>query len=59
MIILGQSDRLMIKCFEGNSNVGIYSLVYQVSSMMNVVFNVINSSFIPRACKLMKEKYIR
>ena len=56
MIVLGQSDRLMIKYFEDDSKAGIYSLAYQISSMMNIVFNAINSAFVPRAYRLMKEK---
>lgn len=55
MIILGQSDRLMIKAFCGESDAGIYSLAYQISMMMNIVFNAINSSFVPRSYSLLRE----
>lgn len=56
MIILGQSDRLMIKKFCGESDAGIYSLAYQISMMMNIVFNAINSSFVPRSYSLLRKR---
>ena len=59
MIALSQSDRLMIQYFEGNSKAGIYSLAYQVSSMMNIVFNAINSAFIPRAYGMLKDGAVK
>lgn len=54
IFVLGQSDRIMIKYFCGESEAGIYSLAYQISNMMNIVYNAINSAFIPKAYKHMK-----
>lgn len=59
MIILGQSDRLMIKEFCGEGSAGIYSLAYQISMMMNIVFNAINSSFVPRSYSLLRDKELK
>lgn len=45
--ILGQSDRLMIKYFCGDSDVGIYSLVYQYAVLINLFTNSINEAWNP------------
>lgn len=58
VMILGQSDRLMIQKYCGESKAGIYSLAYQVSMMMNIIFNAINSSFVPQSYILMRENRI-
>lgn len=58
IMVLGQSDRIMIKYFCGDAKAGIYSLAYQISSMMNIVFNAINYSFVPRSYIMLKNKKI-
>lgn len=45
--VLSVSDRIMIGRMIGNSEVGIYSTLYTVSSLSLMVWNAINSSFIP------------
>ncbi len=45
--ILSQSDRVMIGRFVGNSAVGIYSTLYTVSTLSQLVWGAINNSFIP------------
>lgn len=45
--VLSVSDRVMISRMIGNSEVGIYSTLYTVSSLSLMVWNAINSSFIP------------
>lgn len=45
--VLSVSDRTMIGRMVGNSEVGIYSTLYTVSSISLIVWNAINSSFIP------------
>lgn len=47
LIVLGQSDRIMISEFCGSDKAGIYNLAYQVSMMMNVVIGAINNSLVP------------
>lgn len=45
--ILSVSDRTMISKMVGNSEVGIYSTLYTVSSLSLIIWQAINSSFIP------------
>lgn len=45
--VLSVSDRMMISRMVGNSEVGIYSTLYTVSSLSLLVWSAINSSFIP------------
>lgn len=45
--LLDTSDRLMISKFVGNSAVGIYGIVYSISSISLVFWDAINSSLIP------------
>lgn len=45
--IMNVSDRLMIGKIVGNSAVGIYGTLYTVSSLSLMVWQAINSSFIP------------
>lgn len=56
LIVLGQSDRIMIKEFCGNDKAGIYNLAYQVSMMMNVVIGAINNSLVPWIYEKLKER---
>lgn len=56
MIILAQSDRVMIAKFDGNAKVGIYSLAYTAASLIMILFDSINASFTPWTYKKMKEK---
>ena len=45
--VLSVSDRTMIGKMVGNSEVGIYSTLYTVSSLSLIIWQAINSSFIP------------
>lgn len=54
MFVLNQSDRLMIKYFCNESKAGIYSLAYQISNIMNIVYNAVNNAFVPKAYKHLK-----
>ncbi len=47
MQVLNVSDRIMISKIVGNSAVGIYGVLYTVSSISLIVWNAINSSFVP------------
>lgn len=58
-IILGQSDRIMIKYYCGSSQAGIYSLAYQVSLIMSMVISGINNSLNPWMYRNIKEKKYR
>lgn len=53
-VVLGQSDRIMIKWFYGESAVAIYSIAYSIGMVMSIISGSINASFIPwtyKACK--------
>lgn len=54
-IVLGQSDRIMIKYYCGVSEAGIYSLAYQVSLIMNLLISGINNSLNPWILRSLKE----
>ena len=47
LIVLGQSDRIMIKHFCGESDAGIYSFAYQIATIMNTVLAAVNGSRVP------------
>ena len=47
LIILSQSDRIMIQWFYGDSEAGIYSFAYQIASAINVLIAAINGSRVP------------
>ncbi len=45
--ILGASDKVMINSMVGAKAVGLYSVLYTVSSLANIVWSAINASIIP------------
>ncbi|WP_407894634.1 lipopolysaccharide biosynthesis protein [Lacticaseibacillus sp. N501-2] len=45
--VLQQSDRIMISALVGKDKAAIYSVAYNISSLMALVTNAINNSFIP------------
>ena len=53
--ILGQADRIMINSYSGQSQVGIYSLSYNISMMLSIVVSALNSSYVPWTYRKMKE----
>lgn len=54
MTILNQADRIMISKMISTDVAAIYSVAYQVSMMMTIVTNAINSSFVPYTYKELK-----
>lgn len=58
MIVLAHSDRIMIDYFCGEEKAGMYSLAYQISSMMNVIYIAINNSFVPRSYEMLKQRKV-
>ena len=56
MTILNQADRIMIGRMISNGAAAIYSIAYSVSSIMNIVTQAINASFIPYTYKALKTK---
>lgn len=58
LIVLGQSDRIMIQRYCGSDKAGIYNLAYQVSMIMNILINAINNTLVPWSYEqLKKENY--
>lgn len=58
MTVLNQADRIMISKMVGASEAAIYSVAYTISTMMSLIINAVNSSFVPYTYKSMKaEKY--
>lgn len=56
LIILGQSDRIMIKHFCGESDAGIYSFAYQIATAINILISAINGARVPWTYEQLKEK---
>lgn len=56
LIVLGQSDRIMIKHFCGDSDAGIYSFAYQIASAINVLISAINGSRVPWTYEQLKAR---
>lgn len=46
-IVLNQADRIMINNIVGSREAAIYSVAYNISSLMALITNAINSTFIP------------
>lgn len=56
MIVLGQSDRIMIERMVGLSEAAKYSTAHSVAMIMAIVSNAINTTFIPYTYKSLKEE---
>ena len=54
LIVLGQSDRIMIQNYEGSDKAGIYNLAYQISLLMQVITNAISGSLVPWSYEQLK-----
>jgi len=55
-IILAMSDRYFISFYQGNSEVGLYTVAYQVSALLLLISMSVNQAWSPMFFKLMKEK---
>ncbi len=56
LIVLGQSDRIMIKHYCGEGDAGVYSFAYQISSAICVLNTAINGSRVPWTYEQLKNK---
>ena len=56
LIVLGQSDRIMIKHYCGESDAGIYSFAYQIASAINALIVAINGSRVPWTYEQLKKR---
>lgn len=56
LIVLAQSDRIMIKYFCSNSDAGIYSFAYQIASALGIFITAINGSRVPWTYEKLKAK---
>jgi len=57
--IMAMSDRYFISYFEGNEQVGLYTVAYQISALMLLVSISVNQAWSPMLFKLLKEKKIK
>lgn len=55
-LVLGQSDRVMIKYYIGASEAGIYALIHNISVMMNAAQEALNNVWIPWFFRKLKEQ---
>ena len=56
LIVLGQSDRIMIKHYCGESDAGIYSFAYQIASAMSMFLSAVNGSRVPWTYEQLRDK---
>ncbi|MBR6897969.1 MAG: oligosaccharide flippase family protein [Lachnospiraceae bacterium] len=56
LIVLGQSDRIMIKHYCGEDDAGIYSFAYQIASVMNMFLSAINGSRVPWSYEKLRDR---
>lgn len=56
LIVLGQSDRIMISKLVGDSATSIYTIAYLVAQMLTLVTNAINYSYVPFAYRALKHE---
>jgi O-antigen/teichoic acid export membrane protein len=54
--ILNQADRLMINSMVGKGEAAIYSIAYNVATMMTIITTAINNSFTPYMYKSIQKK---
>lgn len=55
LILLNQSDKLMINHFNGSAKAAIYSVAYSAGFLMVIINNSINNSFVPWCYNKLKE----
>lgn len=55
-MILGQSDRIMISRMVGDSQAAIYGVAYNLASVLSLLINAVNSSFVPSMYENIKNK---
>lgn len=55
-IVLGQSDRIMIERMIGKPEAAMYGVVYNLATVITILLNAINSSFVPALYKNIEEK---
>lgn len=59
MTVLGQVGRIMINNMVGGEQAAIYSVAFNVSLLISLVTQAINSSFIPYTYQALKDKHYR
>ncbi len=47
MIVLNQSDKVMLQNMVSNSAAGIYSLAYTFATVLNTIYHALNNSWVP------------
>ena len=57
--IMAMSDRYFISYFEGNEQVGLYTVAYQISALMLLVSMSVNQAWSPMLFKLLKNENIK
>ncbi len=56
LIVLGQSDRIMIQRICSDADAGVYGFGYQIASVMSVLVNAINGSRVPWTYEQLRDK---
>lgn len=56
LIVLGQSDRIMIKKLCSDEDAGVYGFGYQIASVLSVVISAINGSRVPWTYEQLRDK---
>lgn len=58
MIVLNQSDKVMLQNMESNSAAGIYSLACTFAAVLNTIYHALNNSWVPFYYEYTKQKQI-
>ena len=56
LIILGQSDRIMVQKMCGDGDAGVYGFGYQIASVMTVLIGSINGARVPWTYEQLRDK---
>lgn len=55
-IVLGESDRIMIRNIIGSAQAGIYSFIYIISMIMNIVSQSVSGAMLPKMYDSLKKR---
>ena len=59
MIVLNQSDKVMLQDMDSNSVVGIYALSCTFATVLSTIYNALNNSWVPFYYEYTKQKQIK
>lgn len=58
-IVLGESDRIMIRNIIGSAQAGIYAFIYMISIIMNIVSQAVSGALVPQLYNSLKKRDVK